>query len=129
MNSFLQLQQRNHNLIPNSKLPIPTMIAQTPQPPYYAVIFTSIRTTIDEGYLKMAKQMEEMAQQQPGYLGHESARETVGITISYWQSLEAIKNWKQVTEHLVAQKYGREKWYSYYKTRVCLVERDYEFKV
>lgn len=105
------------------------MIAQTPQPPYYAVIFTSIRTEVDEGYAAMAQQMVELAQQQPGYLGHESARETVGITISYWQSLEAIKNWKQVSEHLIAQQLGREKWYSHYKTRICLVERDYGFEV
>ena len=105
------------------------MIAQTSQPPYYAVIFTSVRTTTDDGYLEMAQLMEELAQQQPGYLGHESARETVGITISYWQSIEAIKNWKQVSEHVIAQQLGREKWYSQYKTRVCLVERDYGFEV
>ncbi len=105
------------------------MIAQTPKPPYYAVIFTSLRTEVEEGYAAMAQQMVAMAQQQPGYLGHESARETVGITISYWQSIEAIKNWKQVSEHLIAQQLGREKWYSHYKTRICLVERDYEFKV
>lgn len=105
------------------------MIAQTPKPPYYAVIFTSIRTEVEEGYTAMAQQMVAMAQQQPGYLGHESARETVGITISYWQSIEAIKNWKQVSEHLIAQQLGREKWYSHYKIRICLIERDYEFKV
>jgi heme-degrading monooxygenase HmoA len=105
------------------------MIAQTPKPPYYAVIFTSIRTEVDEGYVTIAQQMVELAQQQPGYLGHESARESVGITISYWQSVEDIKNWKQVSEHLIAQQLGREKWYSHYKTRICLVERDYEFEV
>jgi len=105
------------------------MIAQTPKPPYYAVIFTSIRTEVNEGYAEMAQQMVELAQQQPGYLSHESARESIGITISYWQSIEAIKNWKQVSEHLIAQQLGREKWYSHYKTRICLVERDYEFNV
>lgn len=103
------------------------MIAQTPKPPYYAVIFTSLRTEVEEGYAAMAQQMVAMAQQQPGYLGHESARESIGITISYWQSIEAIKNWKQVSEHLIAQQLGREKWYSHYKTRICLVERDYGF--
>jgi len=105
------------------------MIAQTPQPPYYAVIFTSLRTQENNGYAAMAKQMEELAQQQPGYLGHESAREQLGITVSYWQSIEAIKNWKQVSEHIIAQQLGREKWYSQYKTRICLVEKDYEFDV
>jgi len=104
------------------------MIAKTPKPPYYAVIFTSLRTELEEGYHQMADQMAEMAQQQPGYLGHESAREGVGITVSYWKSLDDIRNWKQVSEHLLAQKYGREKWYTLYKTRICLVERDYGFE-
>lgn len=103
------------------------MIAQTPQPPYYAVIFTSTRTDVDEGYGNMAQQMVELASQQPGFLGVESARNDVGITVSYWESLASIKNWKQVSEHVMAQKFGREKWYSSYKTRICLVERDYGF--
>lgn len=104
------------------------MIAQTPQPPYYAVIFTSGRTDITEGYSEMAGKMVELAQQQPGYLGHESAREGIGITVSYWESLEAIRNWKQHTEHLLAQSMGRKEWYSSYKTRICKVERDYGFE-
>ena len=104
------------------------MIAQTPKPPYYAVIFTSLRTTADEGYADTAQRMVDLAEQQPGYLGHESARDGLGITISYWQSLEAIKRWKQNAEHLIAQRYGREKWYTHYKTRICLVERDYGFE-
>ncbi len=103
------------------------MIAATPTPPYYAVIFTSLRTDVDEGYGTMAEQMVELAAQQPGYLGIESARQELGITVSYWQTLDAIKNWKQVSEHLLAQKLGREKWYAAYKTRICLVERDYGF--
>lgn len=104
------------------------MISKTPQPPYYAVIFTSIRTTEDNGYGEMADQMAEMAQKQPGYLGHESARNEIGITVSYWDSLEAIRNWKEVSEHLFAQKMGREMWYSAYKVRVCKVEREYGFE-
>lgn len=105
------------------------MIAKTPVPPYYAVIFTNLRTAIDEGYGEMADEMLQLAALQPGYLGHESVRDGLGITISYWQSLEAIKNWKSNTDHRIAQKYGREKWYSAYKTRIALVERDYEFEV
>ena len=104
------------------------MIAPTPAPPYYAVIFTSLRTEVDEGYGAMAEHMVQLASSQPGYLGHESAREGLGITVSYWKDLESIKLWKQHTEHLVAQRYGREKWYSHYKTRICLVERDYGFE-
>lgn len=103
------------------------MIAQTPKPPYYAVIFTSLRTDVDNGYESTADRMVELAQQQPGYLGHESARNEIGITVSYWESVEAIKNWKKNAEHLMAQQKGREEWYANYKTRICLVERDYEF--
>jgi len=101
------------------------MIANTPAPPYYAVIFSSIRTDDGEGYAEMAERMAELAAQQPGYLGIESARNEVGITVSYWESLEAIRHWKANAEHLLAQKLGREKWYAAYKTRVCRVERDY----
>jgi len=101
------------------------MIAETPAPPYYAVIFSSVRTDDGEGYAEMAERMVELAAQQPGYLGIESARNEVGITVSYWESLEAIRHWKANAEHLLAQKLGRDKWYSAYKTRVCRVERDY----
>lgn len=104
------------------------MIAPTPQPPYYAVIFTSERTEIEDGYGDMADRMVELASQQAGYLGHESARDGIGITVSYWESLEAIRSWKQNSEHLFAQKKGREEWYSRYKTRICKVERDYGFE-
>lgn len=103
------------------------MIANTPSPPYYAVIFTSLRTEGDNGYATMSDEMVTLAQQQPGFLGVESARNEIGITVSYWQSLEDIKNWKANTRHLLAQKQGREKWYENYKVRICKVERDYEF--
>ena len=102
-----------------------TFIAQTPKPPYYAVIFTSLRTDIDEGYAEMAGKMVQLAAAQPGFLGMESARDGLGITVSYWDSLEAIKNWKNNLEHLVAQKLGHEKWYRSFKTRISKVERDY----
>jgi heme-degrading monooxygenase HmoA len=97
--------------------------------PYYAVIFTSLRTEGDNGYAAMAEEMEQLAQQQPGYLGIESARNELGITISYWQSLEAIKSWKANLDHLQAQKKGRTTWYSQYKVRICKVEREYEFSI
>lgn len=95
--------------------------------PYFAVIFTSKRSDNTQGYSEMAKQMESLAKQQEGFIDLESARDTLGITVSYWQSLEAIQNWKQQTDHLVAQQKGRTDWYSWYKVRVCKVERDYEF--
>ena len=103
------------------------MIANTPPPPYYAVIFTSLRTEVENGYVDTAKRMAELAEQQPGFLGVESARNEVGITVSYWQSLEAIKNWKNNAEHLMAQQSGKEIFYSNYKTRIAKVERDYDF--
>jgi heme-degrading monooxygenase HmoA len=101
------------------------MIANTPPPPYYAVIFTSLRTEGDQGYNAMSDAMDELAKKQPGYLGIESARDGLGITVSYWRSLEDIKNWKANTSHQFAQKTGREKWYEDFKARICKVERDY----
>jgi heme-degrading monooxygenase HmoA len=105
------------------------MIAKTPAPPYYAVIFTSERTDLAEGYEATSRRMVELAEQQPGYLGHESARDGLGITVSYWASLEAIRNWKANTEHLQAQQAGRKQWYTGYMTRICKVERDYGFGI
>jgi len=104
------------------------MIAKTPQPPYYAVIFTSVRTALDEGYEAMSEKMVKLAKQQPGFLGWESARNETGITVSYWESEEAIKAWKANLDHLEAQSLGRRKWYVRYKTRVAKVERDYGFE-
>ncbi|HEX7643349.1 MAG TPA: antibiotic biosynthesis monooxygenase [Burkholderiaceae bacterium] len=102
-----------------------SQIASTPRPPYYAVIFTSIRTDVSEGYAETAERMVELARQQPGFLGVESVREDIGITVSYWSDLESIKAWKTVAEHREAQSKGREKWYAAFKTRIALVERDY----
>lgn len=101
------------------------MIARTPQPPYYAVIFTSIRTEVHSGYEAMAQRMVELASEQPGFLGVESAREDVGITVSYWRDLESIAAWKRHAEHQIAQERGKQDWYSTYKTRICKVEREY----
>jgi heme-degrading monooxygenase HmoA len=103
------------------------MIANTAEVPYYAVIFTSLLSGDDEGYEDMAAEMVELAGRQEGFLGVESARNETGVTVSYWQSLSAIKNWKANTRHLLAQKQGRDKWYAQYKVRICRVERDYEF--
>jgi heme-degrading monooxygenase HmoA len=104
------------------------MIAHTPKPPYYAVIFTSLKTVYDEGYENTSDRMVELAKQQPGFLGYESARNELGITVSYWQTPEDIKNWKMNLEHQLAQKTGKEKWYSQFKVRVCKVDRDYGFE-
>jgi heme-degrading monooxygenase HmoA len=102
-------------------------IAATPKPPYYAVIFTSKRTDVEEGYESMSEAMVRLAAAQPGFLGVESARERLGITVSYWESLEAISAWKQNSAHLIAQQQGRNLWYDSYMTRICRVERDYAF--
>ena len=93
--------------------------------PYYAVIFSSHRTDGDNGYGEMAERMAELAAQQPGYLGMESAREGLGITVSYWDSLEAIRNWKQNAEHQEAQRLGHQQWYSSFRVRIAKVEREY----
>lgn len=97
------------------------------QKPYYAVIFTSLRTPGDGGYAEMAVEMEEFARKQPGFLDFESARDGLGISISYWESLEDIANWKAQLDHKEAQRKGIQQWYSWYKVRVCRVDREYEF--
>ncbi len=102
-----------------------TSIAKTPKPPYYAVIFTTIKNKDEVGYNEMSDHMVELAAQQPGFLGLESARNEIGITVSYWENEVAIMNWKKNIEHLLAQQMGKEKWYAQYQVRVCKVERDY----
>lgn len=99
--------------------------ATTPKPPYYAVIFTSLRREADDGYSAAAQRIEALASRQPGFLGFESARQEVGISVSYWQSLDAIKAWKANSEHLAAQQLGKDCWYQWYRVRVCRVEREY----
>jgi heme-degrading monooxygenase HmoA len=108
-----------------------TRLAALPDPPYYAVVFTSQRTSDDPGgYGAMADEMQELASKQPGYLGIESARgpDGVGITVSYWATTEAITAWKAVAEHAAAQRLGRDRWYEAYELRVCRVERAYGFQ-
>ena len=102
-------------------------IAETPEPPYYAVIFTSNRTAVEEGYEETAALMVELARQQPGFLGVESVRDGLGITVSYWRDLECIAGWKRQTDHQVAQRKGRTSWYQDFKLRIARVERDYGF--
>jgi heme-degrading monooxygenase HmoA len=103
--------------------------AETPEPPYVAVVFTSSRTSgdgaEDGAYAATAARMEELAAQQPGYLGLESARDRLGITVSYWADEESARAWKAVAEHVVAQQRGRDTWYSDYRVRVATVTRDY----
>ena len=106
-------------------------LARTPDPPYWAVIFTSLRTPVDDaGYVQTAGDMEALAGQQPGYLGCESgARDAdgLGITVSYWASEEAILAWRRHADHLAAQRAGRDTWYRAYELRVARVERAYGF--
>ena len=104
------------------------LIAATPEPPYTAVIFTSTRTDGDRGYAVMSDAMVDLAARQPGFLGVESAREEVGITVSYWVDEAAARAWKAVVAHEVAQKRGRETWYAQYQVRIATVVRDYGFR-
>lgn len=105
-------------------------IARTPEPPYYAVIFASQRMDGDRGYGEMADKMVALASQQPGFLGVESARdEGLGITVSYWDSLESIKDWKENSAHRVAQDRGKAEWYKNFSLRVCKVEKQNFFKM
>lgn len=100
-------------------------IAETPRPPYYAVIFTSLRRPGDHGYEETARRMADLAARQPGFLGMESVREGLGVTVSYWSSLEAITAWKQQVDHAEARRRGRAEWYAAFRVRIARVERDY----
>ena len=99
--------------------------ARTPNPPYYAVIFTSLRSEGDHGYQHTAERMLELASKQSGFLGFETAREDIGISVSYWVDEASISAWKANAEHLAAQQRGRRDWYQWYRVRVCRVEREY----
>lgn len=103
-----------------------TSPAPTPKPPYYAVIFTSVRTEEDNDYMQTAMHMVQLASQQPGFLGFETAHEEIGITVSYWRDLEAISGWKQNLEHKQAQAKAKD-WYKTFRVRICRVEREYGF--
>lgn len=103
--------------------------AHTPKPPYYAVIFSAQLSDDDDGYAVTAARMVELAGEQPGFLGAESARDSsgFGITVSYWSDEDAIRQWKANVEHLEAQKQGKDQWYQRFQLRVTKVERAYEF--
>ena len=103
-------------------------MSRGPNPPYYAVIFTSTLKKDSKGYEEMAGEMEALARLQPGFLFLDSVRSDMGITVSYWDSLAAILNWKNNIRHQTAQKLGKEKWYASYNIRICKVEREYSFQ-
>ncbi|MGE4504096.1 MAG: antibiotic biosynthesis monooxygenase [Desulfovibrionaceae bacterium] len=112
-----------------------SLFARTPEPPYWAVIFTSIRTGLDTdlhtdkdaGYAETAARLMELAGEQPGFLGAESARDGLGITVSYWKDEASIAAWRRNAEHAAARRHGRDAWYSAFRLRVARVERDASF--
>lgn len=102
--------------------------AKLPAPPYYAVIFSSRRSAGDDAaYAEAAQRMVELAAQQPGFLGVETARggDGFGITVSYWTDEASIAAWKHQAEHAATRAHGREHWYEHYEVRVARVERAY----
>ena len=105
-------------------------IANTPKPPYYAVIFTSVLFNTEVEYNEMAEKMDELAKKQSGYLGIESVRDNslLGITVSYWIDEESILDWKNNVDHKLAQRYGKEKWYQSYTVRITIVKKEYGFE-
>ena len=107
------------------------MNAFAEQTPYYAVIFSSLRTATEEGYSEWNEKLFKLVENIPGYLGYESYRNENGhgVTISYWKNLDALKQWKENNLHRKAQELGREKWYTQYKIRVCKVENEYGFSM
>lgn len=105
-----------------------SLFATTPEPPYYAVIFSSTLVENTEEYQRISSELEELAKGIPGFLGYEAARADLGIFISFWKDLDAIKQWKAVQDHQDAQKRGYREWYSAFKIRIAKVERDYGFE-
>ncbi|CAI8227188.1 MAG: Uncharacterised protein [Formosa sp. Hel1_33_131] len=103
------------------------MLSNTPPPPYYAVIFSSLRTKNNDDYAETNALMNQLALKQDGFLGMEDASSDIGISISYWRDLAAIKKWKENLAHKDAQEKGRQLWYHQYKVRIANVEREYEF--
>jgi heme-degrading monooxygenase HmoA len=103
------------------------MEKQVIQPPYYAVIFTSIRTSCNDRYNETSQRMIELAKQQKGFLGVESARNEIGITVSYWTDLSAIKNWRNNMEHSIVREKGKSQWYESFTVRIAKVEQMYNF--
>ena len=131
---MLSTNADQHDLLDDSSVVLP-FPARTPAAPYYAVIFSSTRTDGDNGYGAAADRMVELARSMTGFLGIESARDELagaqgrpGITVSYWSSLEAIREWKNQSDHLAAQKLGRERWYASYRLRIARVEYDHGFE-
>ncbi len=101
------------------------MFVNTPPPPYYAVIFSSVRTEGDNGYNDMSDKIESLVEKQPGFIGMETARNDIGITVCYWKDLESIKKWSENMEHQEAKVKGKTKWYEQYRVRICKVEFEY----
>jgi heme-degrading monooxygenase HmoA len=102
-----------------------------PEPPYYAAILSTWNTGEDpEGYAEMGAKMVQAAESQPGYLGRESLGGPDGyeLTVVYYATEEAIHQWREHAEHLVAQRLGRERWYEAYEVRIARVERSYRFR-
>lgn len=97
------------------------------QQPHYAVIFTAHKSVISEEYKVMSAALDKAIQVSPGYLGQDHAGDHTTITVSYWKDLESIQIWRQHTEHLVAQRMGKQEWYEWYDVRICKVERAYRF--
>lgn len=103
------------------------MLAKTPKPPYYAVIFTSTRTKEEKDYKEMNEAIEEAVKNADGFLGVEDCRDGIGISVSYWKDLESIRKWKNNPLHTLAKEKGKNIWFSSYKTRIAKVEMDYDF--
>jgi len=105
--------------------------AQLPEPPYYAVVFTSLRTDGDHGYGETADRMEELVREQPGFLGVDSVRQGdgLGITVAYFADEASVLAWRQNAEHAAARAKGRSTWYDHYAVHVAKVERAYRSPV
>ncbi|GAB5465198.1 MAG: antibiotic biosynthesis monooxygenase [Candidatus Kapaibacteriales bacterium] len=105
------------------------MIANTPEPPYYAVVFTaklnSLISESENDYTSTLNQLRSEVENLPGFLGMESTGKEDEITVSYWKDIDDIRNWQTNKEHFIAKKKGIREWYDSYKVRICKVEKSY----
>ncbi|MFE2581607.1 antibiotic biosynthesis monooxygenase family protein [Streptomyces sp. NPDC059378] len=100
------------------------------EPPYYAVVFTTVRTQDQSGYGETNARMEELVKDVPGYLGMDHAQTPggLGITVAYFRDADALTQWRTDAEHRAAQQRGRDRWYESYTLHVAKVERSHGFR-
>jgi heme-degrading monooxygenase HmoA len=91
----------------------------------YAVIFKSKRQDANsELYYQHNDLLDEKIKSLPGYIKHSGLRHPEsreGVTIAYFNSLDAIDNWRKDGEHMDAKKLAKSEFYENYFVEVTEV--------